>query len=78
MKKISHKKLKNQIKLAYKKKQTLFIWGAPGIGKSDVTKQASEELAVDLIDVRITQLDPSDLRGLPKADGNVTRWLPPS
>lgn len=30
------------------------------------------------VDVRISQLDPSDLRGLPTVDGKVTKWLPPS
>lgn len=30
------------------------------------------------IDIRISQLDPSDLRGLPSMQGEVTKWLPPS
>ena len=30
-----------------------------------------------LIDIRASQLDPTDVRGLPKIDGNYARWLPP-
>ncbi len=31
-----------------------------------------------LIDVRISQLEPADLRGLPKMDNNETIWCPPN
>lgn len=68
--------------------------GAPGIGKSDSMRQACQRVADDkkmefqegkldpkkfcLIDVRISQLDPSDLRGIPFPDGSKTKWLIPS
>lgn len=78
MKKINHKELKQFIKKSHATKIPLFIWGTMGIGKSTVVRQTAEELKMDFIDVRISQLDPSDLRGLPKTDGEVTKWLVPN
>lgn len=55
-----------------------FIWGAPGVGKSDVVKQIAEHRGVELRDVRLSLLDPVDLRGfpMPNATKKVMSWLP--
>lgn len=55
------------------------IWGAPGIGKSSIVEQTATEHKMEIIDVRLSQLAPTDLRGLPVADSekNVSRWYPP-
>ncbi|WP_316899557.1 MoxR family ATPase [Pseudodesulfovibrio indicus] len=58
--------------------QPVFLWGAPGVGKSQVVAQAAEELGRELIDIRAVLLDPVDLRGLPSVDGPVARWNPPA
>ncbi len=59
-------------------KQPVIIWGAPGIGKSDCTRQVSAELSRVLIDIRASLLDPVDLRGIPQVTpGGLTRWCPP-
>jgi len=78
MKGITHADLKDVIRTAYQKQVSLFIWGACGIGKSSVVKQVANELDVDFIDVRISQLEPSDLRGLPSVSNGETKWLPPN
>lgn len=95
MKALTHKELKNIIKTAYNNKVALFIWGATGIGKSDTIRQTAQELAKEnklpfaegvseensfgLIDARLSQFDPSDLRGLPfvSSDGK-TKWAYPN
>lgn len=41
------------------------IWGPPGLGKSSAFRQAAKENNMVFIDVRISQLAPTDLRGLP-------------
>lgn len=41
------------------------FWGPPGVGKSAVVREACEEEGVSFIDLRLVQLDPVDLRGLP-------------
>ncbi len=58
-------------------KQPVFIWGPPGIGKSQVVAQVAREENLDLTDVRAVLLDPVDLRGLPHINGNRASWCPP-
>lgn len=58
------------------------IWGPPGVGKSSVVAQVASANGLDFVDVRLSQLAPTDLRGLPVAQdsGNgtgVSRWYPP-
>jgi len=58
----------------------VFLWGAPGIGKSEVIDQVAKSLDLPVIDFRASLRDPVDLRGLPLVDAKngSTRWLPPS
>lgn len=88
------------IAIAHKVRRPIFMWGQPGIGKSDVVAQAGAVLAAgkpviqyhDLAtvefepnnafgihDVRLSQCEPVDIRGLPvpDTDAGCTRWLPP-
>jgi len=56
-----------------------FLWGKPGVGKSSVMKQVADELGYSFIDIRLSQYDPVDLRGLPKVNGNgETHWATPA
>ncbi|MPY65479.1 MoxR family ATPase [Deinococcus sp. SDU3-2] len=63
-------------------KLSTMIWGPPGVGKSSVVAQVAAAHGLDFVDVRLSQLAPTDLRGLPvpEADGHgggVSRWYPP-
>jgi MoxR-like ATPase len=63
-------------------KLSTMIWGPPGVGKSSVVAQVAQRHGLDFVDVRLSQLAPTDLRGLPvpEADGQgggVSRWYPP-
>lgn len=55
------------------------IWGPPGIGKSSIVAQTAAKHGIAFIDVRLSQLAPTDLRGLPVADADarLSRWFPP-
>ncbi len=55
----------------------LMIWGAPGIGKSDLVREAAAVQGYPLIDLRLSQLEPTDLRGIPLQDNGKVRWIPP-
>jgi len=59
--------------------QSVMIWGAPGIGKSQTVAEVAREAKIELIDLRLSQLAPTDLRGLPVADRKScsARWYPP-
>lgn len=59
-------------------KHSVFIWGAPGIGKSSAVKQVAEEQDLKLIDLRISQLAPTDIRGLPYTKDGKAHFAPPS
>lgn len=70
---------------AYHKKISVMLWGPPGVGKSSIVKQIAQKLKIDLIDVRLPQLEPPDLRGIPvpnhtthKTDAYYPDWLPES
>jgi hypothetical protein len=53
------------------------IWGPPGIGKSSIVGQLAAEKAIEFVDVRLSQLAPTDLRGLPVAEDGMSKWYPP-
>jgi MoxR-like ATPase len=63
--------------VAHGLQRSVMIWGPPGVGKSSIVAQVASAHAMDLVDLRLSQLAPTDLRGLPVADGQVSRWLPP-
>lgn len=48
-----------------KKLAPLLIHGSPGLGKSSIVAQVAEELGFQFIDVRLAQMEPCDIRGLP-------------
>ena len=51
----------------------LHIWGACGVGKSQIVAQVASDLNCQFLDVRAVQLDPGDLRGLPRITGGPGR-----
>jgi hypothetical protein len=53
----------------------LMLWGAPGTGKSSIIRDLCKAQGIGLIDVRLAQREPVDLRGLPVPDGDQVRWL---
>jgi hypothetical protein len=63
----------------FDKKRPLFLWGPPGIGKSELVAGITEELGGLMIDLRMPLLEPTDLRGIPyyHKDKNVMDWAPP-
>lgn len=58
---------------------TLFIWGERGIGKSSAVRQTALENGWGFIDMRASQIEASDLRGLPdRGEDGRTHYLPPA
>ncbi len=55
----------------------VFIHGSPGIGKSYIVADIAEKKGLELVDVRLSQMDPVDLRGVPSIKGDQTVWMPP-
>lgn len=59
-------------------KHSVFIWGAPGIGKSSAVVEVAKQNNLELIDLRISQLAPTDIRGLPFVQDGKAHFAPPS
>ena len=55
----------------------LHIWGPCGVGKSQIVAQVAGDLNWQFLDVRAVQLDPVDLRGLPRVTADHAEWVPP-
>jgi MoxR-like ATPase len=70
--------LKEAILLCRESNVTPFIWGKHGIGKSSAVLQLSQVMEVGMVDMRCSQLEASDLRGLPEREGGRTLYLPPA
>lgn len=43
----------------------IFLHGSPGLGKSSIVRQVCEDRGIDLVDVRLAQMEAVDIRGLP-------------
>ena len=56
----------------------VMLWGAPGVGKSQMVAQIAERHGVPLIDIRLSQMEPSDLRGIPFRVDEFVEWAVPS
>ena len=77
---VSPNKAKTSIRHAMLKKRPIFLWGPPGIGKSDIVHQIAEQFDAPVIDVRLSLWEPTDIKGIPYFDSNNGKmaWAPPS
>lgn len=57
-----------------------FLWGPPGIGKSSIIKQIAQDEGIECIDLRLSLMDPTDLKGIPfyERESHSALWAPPS
>jgi len=71
---------KASIKHAISKKRPIFLWGPPGIGKSDIVKQIADSIDAHVVDVRLSLWEPTDIKGIPYFDSNsgTMVWGAPS
>lgn len=56
----------------------VMLWGPPGVGKSQIVVQVAEKHNVPVIDIRLSQMEPSDLRGIPFRNENSVEWAVPA
>ncbi len=64
---------------AFRVKRPLFLWGPPGIGKSELVEGITKDLGGLMIDLRLGQMEPTDIRGIPfyNKEKNVMEFAPP-
>lgn len=68
------------IRKAISKRRPVFVWGPPGVGKSDLISQIATDLGGVTIDMRMALMEPTDIKGIPyySANDNTMKWAPPN
>lgn len=56
----------------------IMLWGPPGVGKSRIVADIAARHGLALVDIRLAQLEPTDLRGIPFRDGRQVVWSIPA
>lgn len=71
--------LKNSLIPLVDSKIPVFIWGNPGVGKSSLVHQIAQEKNMRFVDLRLSLLDPTDLRGIPFFESETKKavWAKP-
>ena len=64
---------------AFQVKRPLFLWGPPGIGKSELVEGITRDLGGIMFDLRLGQMEPTDIRGIPfyNKDTGMMDWAAP-
>lgn len=70
---------RESLKKCFQKQRPVFLWGPPGIGKSELVAEITNEMKGHMIDLRLGQMDPTDIRGIPyyNKEQNLMDWAPP-
>ena len=70
---------RSRVLRAFKNKRPVFLWGPPGIGKSELIADLTKDLGGHMIDLRLGQMDSTDIRGIPFFNKNNEKmdWAPP-
>lgn len=55
----------------------VFIWGAPGIGKSALVERFADMVGLPCVSLLGSQLAPEDIIGIPRIQGETSEFLPP-
>lgn len=74
------KELNSTLEKLVEGKIPTFVWGAPGVGKSSIVKQIARNKKIGFIDLRLSLMDPTDLKGIPFYDEKEHQalWAPPA
>jgi hypothetical protein len=56
----------------------VMVWGPPGVGKSQIVGAIATRHRVPIVDLRLAQMEPTDLRGIPFREGRHVVWAPPA
>ncbi len=61
------------------RRRATMLWGPRGVGKSSIVRQVAAQLGVPLVDLRLSTIEPVDIRGAIYADEvqGKTVWFPP-
>lgn len=77
---VGPKAAKKAIHYAIRSRRPVFLWGPPGIGKSELVAEIGSDTDREVIDVRLALWEPTDIKGIPYFDSNANTmtWAPPA
>lgn len=61
---------------AIRAKLPIMLHGSPGIGKSSIYHELARRFELELVDIRLSQIDPTELQGFPSIVDNIARYIP--
>jgi len=75
---LSPSQVRSALETLVELKRPGFVWGPPGIGKSDLVADIAKKRGMELRDVRLNLMDPTDIKGfpVPNVDHGHMEWLP--
>jgi hypothetical protein len=81
---LSSTQVRSAVLRCFNVKRPAFLWGPPGIGKSELVEGITKDLGGKdgkesvMIDLRLGQMEPTDIRGIPfyNRDSGVMEWAP--
>ena len=73
---VTPKQCKELLITALKADLVPMIKGSPGLGKSDIVRSIAKDFNLELVDVRLSQLDAVDMSGLPSLEGDKATFKP--
>jgi len=61
------------------RRRASMLWGTRGVGKSSIVRQVADHFKIPLVDLRLTTIEPVDIRGAIYADDALAKtvWFPP-
>jgi len=71
---LTPKKLKEVLTNSIKSDIPHLILGTPGSAKSEIVSQVAEKLGYNLVDWRLSQMEASDLSGIPYIKKGIMKW----
>ena len=76
---VTPEEARSRILRCFKHKRPAFLWGPPGVGKSEVVADIAAELGGYMIDLRLSQMEPTDIRGIPFYNKDIGKmdWAAP-
>ena len=77
---VSPNEAKSALTHCIKLQRPIMMWGAPGIGKSDIVKQIADAEGRQVIDIRLPLWEPTDIKGIPyyNSKENNMVWASPA
>lgn len=73
---VNAQQAKDFITIAFKSGLVPMLAGSPGLGKSAIYREIAKQFNLLVIDIRLSQCDPTDLMGMPSLDGDKATYRP--